>query len=485
MNLVRPVRVLFLLQRPEAWVNLSSLWRVMWNDENFSPVLWVLPYNYENKVVSSKKAPLIRQMLQQEAIHFNDWDESCSLLSDHFDVAIFNHPYDRERPEALWFDRVRAVVPVTLYIPYGPVMAGGRKNMRLQFSQPTQIHASAVIARSQYEKNLYQKYCPTGGEHVHVLGQPRFDHILEVLRQPLQGDLKGAVGDRLVVLWNSHFSFGKTYSQSSNFSTFDIVGPELFELAISKRESFCLLWRPHPGLFPAIVREGLLCEEDLPVLRAELADVGIVLDETVDHALSFAISHAMLTDVGSFLLEYLVTGKPILALINPCGEPLNDESLQLVKHYACASTSVEVEQFIDLLEMGEATIFDLQSAKANHLPMLDGRAGERVAQLVLNICRDESIFLTSDSLEVFPPPICGGRAPSINFKNIDVSPLHAPPTLGHLIEGLRVLRSEKARESVWQKSARRRINNLRALIVESVKTYPVLMRIGRFLRGVR
>lgn len=486
MKPVRPLRVLFLLQRPEAWVNLSSLWRVMQDDENFSPVIWVLPYNFENKVVSSKKVPLMREMLQREAVPFHEWDEACSLLNDHFDVAVFNHPYDRERPEALWFDRVSAVVPVTLYVPYGPVMAGGRKNLRLQFSQPTQIRATAVLARSQYEKNLYRKHCPSGAGHVHVLGQPRFDHLLEALSKPLSGALKNAVGDRLVVLWNSHFSFGKSYSQSSNFSTFDMVGPELFELVISRRESVCLLWRPHPGLFPAIVREGLLSEGELSALRSELADVGVVLDETADHAAAFAVSHAMLSDVGSFLLEYLVTGKPILALINPEGEPFNDESLQLVKHYACASVPAEVEQFIDLLETGGAAIFDLQRAQANHLPMLDGRAGERVAQLLLNLCRDESTFLGSVSPAKPRLPICGdSRTPSMSEAKGAVSQLRVPPTLERLIRGLRILREEKAREPVWRKIVRRRTNEMRTIIGEAIKMHPTLMQGVRFVRGFR
>lgn len=486
MKPFRPVRVLFLLQRPEAWVNLSSLWRAMRRDGNFSPVVWVLPYNFENKAVSSKKAPLMREMLKLEAVPFREWDESCSLLNDHFDVAVFNHPYDRERPEVLWFDRVSAVVPVTLYIPYGLVMGGGRKNLRLQFSQPPQIRATVVLARSQYETNLYQKHCPSGAGHVHVLGLPRFDHLLTALSEPVPSTLKDVVGDRLVVLWNSHFSFGKSYSQSSNFSTFDMVGPELFELVISRRESVCLLWRPHPGLFSAIVREGLLSEGELSALRSELADIGVVLDETTDHAAAFAASHAMLTDVGSFLLEYLVTGKPILALINPEGEPFNDESLQLVKHYACASVPAEVEQFIDLLETGEAAIFDLQRAQANHLPMLDGRAGERVAQLILNLCRGESTFLGSVSPAKLCLPVCGNdRGHSMRLAKGAVSQLRVPPTLGRLIRGLRVLREEKAREPVWRKIVRRRINEIRTIIGEAIKMHPTLMQGVRFMRGLR
>lgn len=481
MTDLRPLRVLFLLQRPEAWGNVASLWRVMRDSDDFHPVAWVLPYNFENKVVSAAKAPLMRRVLEHESVPFEEWHDGRDVSNECFDAAIFNHPYDRERPRALWFDQVNARVPVTVYIPYGPVMAGGRKNMRLQFAQPTQSRATTVVARSLHEKAMYGRYCPSGDVHVHVLGQPRFDRLLASLARPLPDDLVKAIGGRRVILWNSHFSFGRSYSQSSNFSTFDVVGPEIFALAVSRREHLCLLWRPHPGLFPAILREGLLEDGDLPGLRRELAQIGIVLDETADHAAAFKASDALLTDVGSFLLDYLVTGKPVLALVNPDGEPLNEESSRLAGHYVCASTPAEVEKFVDMVQAGTGGA-DLSRALAEHLPMLDGRAGERVAKLILGLCRGERDV--------------PGDAPAVDAKAVgavhelvpcsftrDGALPELPPTLNRLLVGLRGLRAEKSNEPAFRKTIRRRVNMIRTDVGEFIKVHPVLMSGFRLLRG--
>jgi len=469
-------------------VNIVSLWQFMKDSDDFHPIVWVLPYNFENEKLSSEKKPLMRKILEDGSISFDEWHGDFSLSDGDFDAVIFNHPYDRERPQALWFDCVNAVVPVTIYIPYGPVMAGGHKNMRLQFAQPTQIRATAVVARSEYERAMYGKHCPSGNSHVHVLGQPRFDHLLDSLEKPLPDSLKKEIAGRRTVLWNSHFSFTHNYSGSSNFSTFDILGPEIFTLAVTMRERLCLLWRPHPGLFPTIVRSGLLQPDDLPKLRQELTMIGIILDETPDHVAAFKASDAMLTDVGSFLLEFLVTGKPILALINPDGEPLNEEASQLVAHYACANTPLEIKNFLHQVVASTMNFVDFSHAQAEHLPMLDGHAGERVAQLILQLHRNEPLsewydvnpdMNLSAGIKKSTPDLQG----SFSELTGELSPPSFPPVLGHLIRGLIDLRREKSRESAFKKKARRRINMVRTNFVEFIKLRPRLMSWARRLRG--
>ncbi|GGE33571.1 hypothetical protein GCM10007421_04210 [Halopseudomonas oceani] len=481
---MQPVRVLLLLQRPEAWVNIASVWEAMRHSDSFSPVVWVLPYNYENPSVSAEKLTLMQELLQRDAVPFLEWDESVILHRDQFDAVIFNHPYDRERPEGLWFDHVRALVPVTVYIPYGLVMGGGNKNLRLQYCQPAQLHATAVVARSRYEKTLYQEYCPSGAGHVYVLGLPRFDRLISSTAAPFREDWTSAIKGRKVILWNAHFSFGKSHSQVSNFSTFDLLGPEIFEFAFSRRKDICLLWRPHPGLLPAVVREGLLTADQLPLLREELAQAGLVLDESPSHSGAFAASDALITDVGSFLLEYLVTGKPVLALINPEGEPLNQESKQLVRHFAVASAPGDVSTFLDSVIAGEADVRDLSGALANHLPLLDGRAGERVADFLKRLCQGGA---SEEAITCIPSPPPYIRKPlrpaALSSGNAELVP-PLPPTLAQLVSALKSLREEKVREPKWRKLARRKLNQSRIVFGEAVKGSPRLMACIRSLRGV-
>jgi len=475
----KPLRVLFLLQRPEAWNNVASVWRTMQTNPAFSPVVWLLPYNAENKALSALHLPAHKALLASQGVPWVEWSDTMALERDLFDVVFFTHPYDRERPRALWFDCVRPCVSKIVYVPYGLSVGAGAKNLRLQFAQPLQIGADLIVARSPAEKSMYARHCPAGDHHVQILGHPRFDQFLENIKKPVASNLQARIGERTVFLWNSHFSFGHRFSQSSNFSTFDLLGPELFDYFASHRKSLCLLWRPHPGLFPELLRQGILTKAQLPMLRAELEALGVVLDEQADHLPAFACSHAMMSDPGSFLFEYLATEKPLLPLINEEGEPLNEEASALTAECGSASNFESVKQFIATVVNGRIDKERYAALCKQHLPMLDKKAGWRVCAALIdepqNIYKQLAHNLLSNSnLE---------ETSEITLASASGIAMCMPPVLKHLQVELRKIRHEKALESSLRKWGRARFNRFRTALGERIKHMPWLMDRIRRLRS--
>lgn len=478
----RPVRVLVLLQRPEAWVNLASVWAAMQADPGIAPTLWLLPYNASDPATSARKAPLARRTLDAAGIPYVEWQPSMVLAAGDFDVALLNHPYDRERPPALWFSRIAAAVPATAYLPYGLAMGGGWKNLRMQFAQPTQRGATAVIARSPAERAAYARHCPTGDSHVHVLGHPRFDHLLQSLGHADVAGLARWAAGRIVVLWNAHFSFGPEHSQGSNFSTFDLLGPELLEAIRRRRDRMCLLWRPHPGLMPALARLGLLDEAERPALRAELLSIGVMLDEDADHAPAFQASDALLTDAGSFLVEYLAMRRPMLALVNPEGEPPNEEAAALRREIGAACTPTEVEAFLDALLDGRAAA-PAQAVLARHLPALDGRAGARVAALLKALAGTDPAPSGIDRGDATLATAAAKPRTPTDAIAIDASP--STPILDRLMQALVAIRTAKRAEPGWRKALRRAYKRASGLALEAFKQSPQLLAIVQRARGLQ
>lgn len=466
-----PLRVLFLLQRPEAWGNVASLWCRMRVDSRFEPVAWLLPYNVENASLSAVRAVDHRALLSAEQVSYVEWDPSLLLQPGQFDVAIFTHPYDRERPQPLWFQRVRRCVEHIVYIPYGLTVGAGAKNLRLQFAQPLQIGADLIVARSMGEKAMYARHCPRGDAHVRVVGHPRFDRMVQALSASVDDALQSRIGNRTAILWNSHFSFGHRYSQSSNFSTFDLLGPELFEYFIARRETLCLIWRPHPGLFPALLEQALLTAEQLPILRAELQALGIVVDESPGHLPAFACSRAMLSDPGSFLFDYLALQRPQLVLVNPEGEPLNEEASTLVQALGGAASIAPVEAFIDAVLDGRIDTEVLAEHRKQFLPWADGHSAERILALIA----DGEAAVTPAPLVTAP---LGGAHAGMREQDGPAVPLPTaavPPVLAALLDGLRRIRAEKAAEAATRKRLRRVMNRARTWLGERIKQHPGLM----------
>lgn len=476
MNPVKqPLRVLFLLQRPEALGNIASIWRTMQLDPAFQPIAWLLPYNAENMALSNQIKPKHQELLKSQGLPWVNWEPDLHLKANQFDVAIFTHPYDSERPRALWFDQVRSCVSKIVYVPYGLSVGAGTKNLRLQFSQPLHIGADLIIARSFAEKKMYSQYCPKGSNNVQVLGHPRFDRLLQELDAVNTQDLKARIGNRIAILWSSHFSFTHRFSQSSNFSSFDLLGPELLEYFLAHRRTLCLLWRPHPGLFPELVSQRLLTLEQITVLRTELDELGIVLDEQADHLPAFACSQALMSDPGSFLFEYLATGKPLLPLINPEGEPLNEEASYLVSACGAASSFYEVEKFITAISSNSISRALYLALRDQHLPLLDGYAGIRICSAIL-----EKTIPTLDSIRVNYTKIKqSNRPPIFEYKETSIRIENTPPVLKLMLAVLRKIRMQKAAQSRWRKWTNKEFNRARTILGERIKQNPWLMQLAK------
>lgn len=478
------LKVVFLLQRPEAWGNVASVWAEMVSDDRFNPTVLLLPYNIRDVRMSAERAVLHRELLVHHEVPFLEWEPGGELESGEFDVAIFTHPYDRERPEAFWFAQVRRKVGKVVYIPYGLTVGAGAKNLRLQFAQPLQVGADLVVARSPGEKAMYARYCPRGDAHVQVLGHPRFDALLQAFKTIDATELSTRIGGRVAILWNSHFSFGHRYSQSANFSTFDLLGPEIFEFFAWNRERLCLVWRPHPGLFPALVEQQLVCWEELPQLRAELHEIGVVLDEAPSHLQSFLCSDALLSDAGSFLFDYLAVQRPQLTLLNAEGEALNEEARALVQASGYASDMTALRRFLDTVVQGRVNAKHLAELRARFLPMADGCSGQRVCEAIVSDRPDTSSIARSAKHAVSEHGNGCGEARPIAPPLRDGAAIVMPPVLSKLMVGLRQIRAEKKAQSRWRKLLRRRLNWMRTWVGETIKQRPALMAAISRLRGI-
>jgi len=298
-----------------------------------------------------------------------------------FDVALYPSPYDQTRPLAFQFVQLKKWVPHTAYVPYGLEVGGGENNMALQFGQPVALHASAIYVRSESARAMYTRHCPTGDRHVVVTGHPRLDGLAaldEFLVDPL---LLEQIGDRRAVLWNAHFSIDGDF-----WSTFDLLALDIFA-AFEKRPELALLFRPHPLLWKKLINLGLLDEAGIRALRQELGARGVILDDRVDHRHAFAASSAMMSDVGSFLMEYLATGKPVLYLVNPHGLGLNEEGEAVARYYDRAEDAAGIAAFLDGLASRDAD--DVARRKAvipEFFFGFDGQAGRRVAEHLKGLC---------------------------------------------------------------------------------------------------
>ncbi|MGN5595879.1 hypothetical protein [Stutzerimonas nitrititolerans] len=366
-------RLAILYQLPESWANVRSVWEAAQEDDTVEVSVVLLPFIHRDY---QWQRELAEAYLRNIGVPFVPWD-AYSLDEAALDAVLYTSPYDETRPEAYKFANLRQHVRRTAYVPYGLEVGGGEQNYVYQYGQPVTARADAVFVRSESVRGMFSRHCPTGSSHVYVTGHPRMDGLVNIADFAVDPALKHAVGERKAILWNAHFSF-----DGDLWSTFDCLASGIIESFIG-RPDLVLLFRPHPLLWKKLINLNILSERDIVELKAQLQECGVIVDERSDHRHAFAVSAAMMSDAGSFLMEYLATGKPVLYLKNPDGLGLNEEGVAVARQYQSASDVMQVDTFLDQVRRGEDPLYASRNAAIKHFfHELDGGSGRRVLNVL-------------------------------------------------------------------------------------------------------
>ncbi|GJE13884.1 methyltransferase domain-containing protein [Methylobacterium longum] len=367
------VKVVFIAQTAETWPSFHSVVEAFRHDPRCETTVVVSPF-----LQGGYPSARLRDFLVQRDIPFTT-AEAYDLEAEAPDVLFYQNPYDSTRPASLHVGSVERVVPRIAYIPYGLEIGGGDENRRYQFDLNVQQRCWRIFARSERHRRMFGRYCRAGDNHVVVSGHPKFDWAQGFTADDLDPSLVRAVDGRKAFLWNPHFAI----SSESQWSMFFIWKDVLVDLFAS-REDIVLLLRPHPSLFTTILQHGVMTQAEIDAFLQGARDRGaLILDERPDYRHSFTASVALMSDVSSFLLEYLPTTKPILYLRNEAGPGLNDDA-EIINAYALGDSDHAIRRFIDDVSAGRDPCRSARLGPlSEYLFGTDGLAGQRIKDHVV------------------------------------------------------------------------------------------------------
>jgi hypothetical protein len=278
------------------------------------------------------------------------WDR-FELKAGCADVMFVLTPWEVVRAPGWRTEELLRLGLRLVYIPYCFEAAHDDLDHASQFDEPLHQLAWAVCARSAQHKALFARYCSVGDAHVSVTGHPKADALrrLDAARDP---ELEAFVGGRKAVCWNPHFDvveagvgFGTGYSTFMRWWRFMI---DEFE----RRAEMVLLIRPHPLLFALLARRGVWSQAELDAFLGRCAaSPNIHIDRRPSYLPVFAASHAMMSDISTFVLEYPMTGKPLLYLRNP-RNPFTEEGVVAGELCEAAETEADIARFLDAVAGG-------------------------------------------------------------------------------------------------------------------------------------
>lgn len=294
-----PIRVIFLGQKPGTWIKIKTIFDSMLEDERFEPVILAIPENIGNiNMYTYKYFSGIYGSAVVDAYQGNSWFPIRELKPDY---VFYQEPYDNYLPPEYQSGNVIKYVK-TLYVPYGFTMGEKIKS----------ICMNKIFFRNLYcyfaEDNLYAEFNINRLKQSHKkgyqksvnIGYPIFETFMR--RKPETSIQRTSK----IVLWTPRWSEEVGGSNFFNFKDEIVKLPE-------KHPELKIIFRPHPMLFDHFIEKNRLTKDDADAYLQKFKDnASLEYDTSNDYMDMFWDVDILLTDFSGIIVEFFLTGKPII-----------------------------------------------------------------------------------------------------------------------------------------------------------------------------
>lgn len=341
-NYTNKIKIGFVIFFYEHWDSLDTVYKAFLEDSNFEAFVFVGPrrqfddqwrYMKEGlKYLSERGVKCIPLYNEKRKI----W---VDLKKYKLDYVFLNSPWEGSWPEKYWIRNLSKVVRVC-YIPYGIIAA---RMQNEQFNQEFHHKCWRIFAESPLHKELFAKYSEIKDKNVVISGYPKLDFYLhpEIINNPWN------VGssDKYKIIWAPHWSVGET--SEVVFSSFYRLF-EFFYKLLQSRKDIYLMIKPHPGLWPNLVKQKIMTNEEINSLKQRFKQLpNCEFYESPGYLPYFLFSDAMITDSISFISEYLPTKKPLLFITKNNKHKFNEYGEMIKKSLYLGWTTRDIKKFVD------------------------------------------------------------------------------------------------------------------------------------------
>ena len=306
------IKVCFIVQRTEIFTSVQSVFETMCEDDRFSVSILVLPrYDHAKKKVdisTIEKNIDFCKNLDAKITVINPYNAQTKSFEDisgyNFDFIFLGLPYAGEYPEEYHFKTLSQYSRLC-YVPYGSSYADGIKMIRVSLTDNLLTYVDYLFADCD---KVYQycnsklKLCKNADSKkiVYNIGFPRFDLV--------ERDKKSSIK---TFLWLPRWTTSTDNNEKSTFFENKDVLIKYFQ----SHPELSLIIRPHPLMFAHYIDTGVMSKAEVDAYKQLISDTpNITLDENPSYIGSFKKADCLIADYSSVVIEYFITGQPIIYL---------------------------------------------------------------------------------------------------------------------------------------------------------------------------
>ena len=386
-NEQRPVRVCFVQQDPNCWNKSKALYDLLNQDARFEVSLLCVPDPFDPDTGSTYRYFVEKGYNAIDArIGDGPWDTRTSkgswfdLRSLKPDYLFYQQPYNAYLPAPYRSARVSRYTKICITL-YGTILTRQILNcMERDFYR----HVYRSYAISEAEQKFNRSRFPVshflGIRSTHYFGPlPIVDFLKQKEASSSSWDFSQ---NQFRVIWTPRWTTDETLGGSNFFRYKDFLP----EYAASHPDTDILM-RPHPMAFDNFVRTGKMTQDEVDrYVQLCNSAANTALDTQKNYDATFWQSSVLLTDLSAIIVEYFLTGKPIIfCQTESPSSTFLDFFQQILMVCYIARDQDDVAHYLQQLQAGHDP---LQNARMQVIEQLFGAdplsIPERIANDILN-----------------------------------------------------------------------------------------------------
>lgn len=340
------INVCFVLWNPSYW-KTDSLFQLMLKHPRFNPVIAIQPnMGYANVADRNKEMDSAKAYFREKGYPVLDECEVEGIRRVFRpDIIFAANPYE-STSDALFKG---ALEELWCYVPY----CFRNSEQNCSFNAVSQNKYWFNFLENDYYMGLVKRMMANGGSNALVTGFPFTDTYFFPEQFPVseKARWKDMPGNLKRVIWAPHWALN--YGSVLQAGTFTAVADDMLALAKEYADRIQFVFKPHPGLRKELYNRADWGHERTDRYYAAWAELPNAQLENGEYTHLFMDSDAMIHDCGSFIIEYLLTGKPCCYLQDRTRvAKFNQITNEALDTYYWANDIAKVRQFLDRVVLG-------------------------------------------------------------------------------------------------------------------------------------
>lgn len=338
----KKIKVLFLVNDISKW-KTQSLYDIFSESEDYEPVIALTIADVQKRLSPTERNNYLHELYK----YFTDKNMKCiyawntktnraiNLKEFKPNIVFYQQPWGVAKNQT---PDVVSNFALTCYVPYFVPNYG---IMNMDYLDFHKFLFRNYVLNKDWE-NIYKKYAGNYyNDNIYAVGHTMLDSICLNREEKKEG--------HNYVIYAPHWSIPYAGNENDeNYGTF-LWNHKLILNYAQNHPEFNWVFKPHPTLKLALKRTGLFSDNYIENYYNEWEKIATVCYSS-NYMDIFLDSRALITDCGSFLIEYFCTGKPVIHLVSDkCNVVPPPPTLKIFDTFYKVENADEFDKVLDTL----------------------------------------------------------------------------------------------------------------------------------------